>query len=265
MENVDYVKTYIPNLDIEKSDNPKDSNKNWYISGYASTGAVDTDGEQILPQGIDYSYFKKSGWITYEHEHGASSIIGEPLADKIYTDEHGLKLMGVLYKDNPKAQEIWNLNKALQRDSISKRSLGLSIEGRVVERDDYNPKVIKSMILTAVTVTTHPANQEATWVGIEKSAYTGYSANPEEMQNVSALRTEALEGTSNTVANAITSLSFVMERYNTEDILKDAEAIMRDKGYLNKNSLALLLQINQGISKSEALAFIDKNMKGVQL
>lgn len=261
MNSVEYVKTFTPTIDIVKSDNLKD--KKWYVSGYASTDALDTDGERIEPEGIDYSYFEKSGWITYEHMHGASNIIGEPIPDKLHTDGHGLFLEGVLYKDSPKAQEVWKLNEALQKDSLSKRSLGFSVEGKVTSRDKFNPKIITGMTLTAVTITTHPANPEATWHGVEKSAETGYEINPEEMQGISTLRTESLDGTANSVANALTSLSFVMERYNTTEILKDAEKIMRSKGYLNRNSLALLLQLSQGISKEEAFAFIDKVKEGV--
>lgn len=261
MVKVDYVKTFIPTLDITKSTDSND--KKWYVSGYASTDAVDTDGERILPEGIDYSYFEKSGWITYEHLQGASNIIGEPISDKIYTDGHGLHIEGLLYKDNPKAQEVWSLNKALKKDSISNRSLGFSIEGRVDSRDSVNPKVITGLTLTAVTITTNPANLEARWEGIEKSALTGYEINPAEMQGIEPLRLEAIGGTSNAVADAITSLSFVIGRANTDDILRDAEKIMRDKGYMNRNSLALLLQLSQGISRTDAQAFIDSNMRGV--
>lgn len=261
LENTEYVKTFTPTIDIAKSKNAKD--KKWYISGYASTDAVDTDGERIEPSGIDYEYFKKSGWITYEHLHGASNIIGEPIPDKIRTDNHGLYLQGILYKDSPKAQEVWNLNEALQKDSLSDRSLGFSVEGRVNSRSSSNPKIITGMTLTAVTVTTNPANLEARWKGVAKSAMTGYETNPEEMQNVGSLRTEALDGTGNSVANAITALSFVMSRYNTNDILKEAENIMRNNGYLNKNSLALLLQMSEGISRKEAIDFINMNVRGV--
>jgi HK97 family phage prohead protease len=261
LRDAEYVRTFTPTIDIVKSSKTKD--KEWHVLGYASTDDVDVDGEQIEPSGIDYSYFENNGWITYEHLHGASNIIGEPIAGKIRPDKHGLHIEGVLYKDNPKAQDVWNLNNSLQKDSLSKRSLGFSVEGKVKERDSYNPRIIKSMLLTAVTITTHPANLKATWQGVEKSADIGYTIAPAEMQGVSALRTEAIGSTADSVANALTSLSFVLKRNNTEDILKQAESIMRAKGYLNKNSLVLLLQLSKGISSQEALSYVDRYMKGV--
>lgn len=55
---------YIP-LDvegsIEKTDNQKDSDGNWYVRGYASTPNRDLQGEIVIPQGIDIDYFVKSG------------------------------------------------------------------------------------------------------------------------------------------------------------------------------------------------------------
>lgn len=259
-----YVKTFTPKLTISKSDD-KSADEKWYISGYASTDAIDTDGEQILPDGIDYSYFEKSGWITYEHVHEAANIIGEPVPNKMHVDSHGLYLEGLLYKDSPKAQEVWNLSKALQKDSMSNRSMGLSVEGKINERDSMNPNIIKSMTLTAVAVTTNPANLEARWQGFtRKSAYEGYVIDPNAMENVSAIRRESLAGgTTKDVANAITTLTYVTSRYNGNDILGEAEKYMRANGTLNKNGLALILQLSEGISHDEAFDFIGRNVKGV--
>lgn len=259
-----YIKTFVPKIDISKSED--DDNQKWYIAGYASTDAVDTDGEVIEPQGIDYDYFQKSGWITYEHLPGASNVIGEPIPDKIYADNHGLYIEGLLYKDSPKAQEVWNLSEALKKDSISNRSMGLSVEGRVDKRDSNNPNIIKNMTLTAVTVTTHPANLEARWQGFtHKSAYEGYVIDPQAMQDVSALRRESLVGggATNDVANAITTLTYVLSRYNGKDVLGEAEKFMRAKGTLNKNDLSLILQLSEGISREEAYDFVNRNVKGV--
>lgn len=265
MQEEKYVKTYTPKLTITKSDEDKNDNK-WYIEGYASTDAVDTDGEIIEPAGIDYSYFQKSGWITYEHEHGANSIIGEPIPDKIYTDSHGLYMRGVLYQDSQKAQEVWDLNRALQKDSVTNRSLGFSVEGMVNKRSDVDPNVITGMTLTAVTVTTHPANLEARWreVDVGKSTgFVGYEIDPNAVQDISALRLESLGSIKTRVANAISTLSYVSAMPNVKSLLKDAESFLRDNGTLNRNSLSLLLQLSDGISRGEAQSFINDKVRGV--
>lgn len=262
MPDENYVKTFVPNLSISKSE--KGSNdKEWYVKGYASTDAVDTDGESIKPSGIDYSYFKDNGWITYEHEQGAASIIGVPLADKIRTDDHGLYLEGVLLKDMPKAQEVWRLAQSLDAQG-AKRALGFSIEGRVTSRDPVNSNIITGMTLTAVTITTHPANVEARWEAIEKSALIGYEINPSEMEGIAALRRESLGvGLKSQVVNAISSLSLVMSRPDRKDILKSAEEQLRQEGFLNRNDLTLILQLGAGISETEAKSFIKDNVEGV--
>ena len=84
------------------------------------------------------------------------------------------------------------------------------------------------------------------------------------MENVSAIRRESLAGgTTKDVANAITTLTYVTSRYNSNDILGEAEKYMRANGTLNKNGLALILQLSEGISHDEAFDFIGRNVKGV--
>lgn len=260
MSDNNYVKTITPNVTISKSDDEKDDT--WYISGYASTDAVDTDGEQIEPEGIDYSWFKDNGWITYEHLHNPASIIGEPLEDGIQTDGHGLHLKGFLYKGSEKAQEIWNLSKELQKEPLSNRSMAFSVEGQVKDRDPVNPNIITAMNLTAVTVTTHPANPEARWQPVAKSM-EGYEIDPNAMEDISALRRESLVGTNREVANAITTLTYVLNKKDSNDILGEAERLMRTNGTLSKNDLSIILQLSKGISRDEAMDFVNKIVRGV--
>lgn len=266
MKNDKYVKTFVPNITLTKSeDGDSEADKKWYISGYASTDSVDSDGEIIRPEGIDYNYYKDNGYITYEHLHDLQDIVGEPVENGVSVDEHGLYLKGVLYKSSPLAQKIWNLSETLKHESLSKRSMGLSIEGRVDERDSFNPNIITKMTLTAVTITTHPANPDAHWQGIAKSAVEGYTIDPAAMTDVSALRRESLDGalTTSTVANSLTTLSFVMSRANTEDILRSAEQEMKNRGYLNRNAESIILLLTKGINLKEATDFVDNNsLKG---
>ena len=120
------------------------------------------------------------------------------------------------------------------------------------------------MTVTAVTITTHPANVEARWEAVEKSALIGYEINPSEMEGIAALRRESLGvGLKSQVVNAISSLSLVMSRPDRKDILKSAEEQLRQEGFLNRNDLTLILQLGAGISETEAKSFIKDNVEGV--
>lgn len=242
-------------LTIEKSD--KNKEKDWYISGYASTKSRDTQGDIVEPEGLDYeSYFQKNGWITYEHQHDMASIVGEPT--KLGVDDKGLRIEAKLYKSIPRAQEIWKLQKALAKESEEHRALGFSIEARVKSRSMDDPHIITSAILTAVTITSHPANLDAKWRPVEKSAEVGYDTNPATMTGATALAMS-------NVAQSINVLSYTMSRADSSTMLKFAEDSLRKAGCLNKNTLSLLLQVGRGISKADADTFIDKNLKGVLL
>lgn len=250
---IDVVSAFVPFSVTEKS--KKDSSgKDWLISGYASTPDKDFDGEVILPSGIDYeNYFKDNGWITYEHGKNVEDIIGEPT--DAYTDDDGFHISAKLYKESKRAQDVWSLQRTLNKESSSGRSLGFSIEGVIRSRDPRNPKIVTGVQIKNVTVTSHPANRHATVEVVTKSVDVGtsigYEANPNNMSGISALQVSS-------VADAITLLTYTMSRDNKDDILAVAQKSLEDKGLLNRNSLELILQLGRGISREQAQEFFDK-------
>jgi len=245
-QTVDMVTAFVP-FTVEKSD--KGDGADWIIAGLASTPDQDFQGEYVVPDGINYTaYFQDNGWITYEHGHDVDDIIGEPL--EAYTDEDGFHLQAKLYKESKKAQDVWSLQQALAKESSKGRSLGFSIEGPIISRDQRDPRVITGVQIRNVTVTSHPANKNAKWEAVTKSVDIGYQTNPEEMKDLGALQR-------NSVADAITVLTYTLDRPDCDNLLKGAQKDLDSKGMLNKKSLALILQLGRGISQERANAFVD--------
>lgn len=246
---VDMLTAFVPFSAIEKSDKGKEGS--WIISGLASTPDLDFQGEVILPEGINYTdYFEKNGWITYEHGHEVSDIIGEPLDASI--DDEGFRIKAKLYKESPKAQEVWTLQKALANESGSGRHLGFSIEGPVTSRDPNNPKVITGVQIRNVTVTSHPANPNATWNAVTKSMEVGYPTDPTDSSSTNSWGVL----TSESLATAITMLTFALDHKSKDNILGKVQKDLEKAGLLNEASLSLILQLGRGVSADRAHALV---------
>ena len=140
------------------------------VRGYASTAAVDQDGETILQNGIDFSPLLKSGFLNYDHQYrtinGAKMpiIIGYPTKAEIR--DKGLWVEGELLKGDSNstseqiklADEIWEMGMALQK-SGAPRSLSYSVEGGVLERKGN--RIVKSVVRHCA-ITHKPVNNDAT-------------------------------------------------------------------------------------------------------
>lgn len=138
----------------------------WRIGGIASDeNSPDLQGERVLVDGLDTSYLLQRGSFNWDHGKDPGDIIGEiDIANK--HDNKKLYVEGFLYPDVKKAREVHDLLQSL-KSSESKRKLGLSVEGKIRERDESG-KVIKKAWIKNVAVTYHPVNQ-GTWVDFLKS------------------------------------------------------------------------------------------------
>ena len=132
------------------------------IQGIASTPAKDLQGEIVDPDGIDVSYFLKSGYLNNDHKPGAENKVGEPIECKITKD--GLWIKGRIFKGKKVCDDIWEHFQALNK-SNSKRRMGFSIEGRVIRR---NGNVIEKCWIQDVAITPAPVNP-TTWAEVVKS------------------------------------------------------------------------------------------------
>lgn len=247
------MNVFVP-LDIEgsikKSD---DTSGDWYVRGYATTPDLDMQGDIISPEGIDISYFKQTGYINSEHNQGPHFQVGVP-TDNCFVDANkGLFIEAKLFKENEYAKGFWGLASNILKSGIN-RKLGFSIEGKIRKRDTNDNRVIKELLITNVALTKNPANPYATWETFMKSIHTGHDINPETQAGGEALRHEQL-------ATAITHLAWAYKNKDTDTVkdlwdntLKHLDTIDR----LDENSAIIVLQASRGLSRKDAVDFINR-------
>lgn len=145
-------KFHLP-LDLVKAG--EGSDKKMVLGGIASTMDKDSDGEFLDPQGFELDYLQQYGFANWNHSKKPEDIVGEIVKSKV--DKRGLYLETELFPENPLSKNIYNLAEILYKKN-SKRRLGFSIEGKVLERDLLNPKIVKKAKITGVAITPVPKN-----------------------------------------------------------------------------------------------------------
>ena len=160
---IDYIRdNFSFNAEICKAHT--DSNGDWIVEGVASNRHKDHEGDTILPEGLDYSYFLNKGFIKWEHGKNPDNFIGEPLEAKVVNGQFHIK--GRLYPHAPNAKKAVEAMEALEK-SNAKRKIGFSIEGSVMERCKQTGRILKSIIRN-VSMTFNPVN-DTTWAQLVKS------------------------------------------------------------------------------------------------
>jgi hypothetical protein len=144
-------------IDLIKAEIDKDKPETAKIAGVISTDEVDLQGERVLQKGLDFSYFLKKGVFNYEHQSGASNLLGYPT--KVTQRRGYTEVEGVLLLDKPKARDIFETASAM-RKAGGHRTLGFSVEGQVVERDPENPKIVTKAKVINCAITSNPINPD---------------------------------------------------------------------------------------------------------
>lgn len=144
-------------VDIFKAEAPDEERPTAVIRGVISTESVDLQGETIAQNGLDFSYFLRKGWLNLDHKPGVENVLGYPLS--VETRGRETHLEGVLLLDRPKAREIYDTARSLQKAGGGRR-LGFSIEGQVIERDPKNPKRIMKARVLNCAITHNPINAD---------------------------------------------------------------------------------------------------------
>ena len=128
---------------------------NMIVSGLASNDTKDLQGQILQPSGFILDYFKKTGFINYNHQTAVNpgSIIGEPIETKV--TKENLYIKSKLYPWSNLAKEVYKTGLQLQKDKTSDRSLGYSVEGVTLEQE--NDKVTK-LLLTGCALCFTPVN-----------------------------------------------------------------------------------------------------------
>jgi hypothetical protein len=156
-----------------------------YVEGIISTENEDAQGEKMIQKGMDFSYFKKRGYINLEHLQGPGNMIGSPIELKSmkYKGVPATFMKGYLFADNPKVQEIMTSINAMKAADCD-RGLGFSVEGAVIERDKNNPNIITKSKILNVSLVASPANPDAT-LELCKSIYAQLQKEEEMMEDES--------------------------------------------------------------------------------
>jgi hypothetical protein len=238
MSDINLFSLWTP-IDLEKAASADDDGSKAPIAGIVSTDSKDLQGDMILQDGCDWSYFLTKGWFNYEHKQGPENIVGIPESVQPMTLPDGraaTRVKGYLLIDRPQAKEVYEAAKAIQK-SGGGRSIGFSVEGQVLERDKRNANVITKARILNVSVTAHPVNPDARLEVLARSldaVYTtrtaadngdapmavdiekgdvGYQApsQPDASAALSSLVPESLEGKPSEVSEPSEDLSSMIE------------------------------------------------------
>lgn len=140
----------------------------WIVQGLASTSSRDQQGEVILPEGIDASPIDQGrGVLNWDHQKGPENTLG--LLDSYSKTKAGFFVKGRLFKNHSKAKSVQEIMSSLGKSD--KGRMGLSVEGKILERAGKDGKVIKKCQINAVALTMNPVNQDS-YVDLVKSLST---------------------------------------------------------------------------------------------
>lgn len=142
---------FVP-IDLEKGKNKKGDDV-FKIKGRASTGSKDTQGETLTAAGFDLTNFRTINW-NHKSQNDAAAYIGEP-TKAVITKNGELEIEGELYGEMPMTHHVVSLMKALKKRG---KTLGLSIEGKVLQRNIFDESKIERAALTGVAITPNPIN-----------------------------------------------------------------------------------------------------------
>ena len=182
-------------VDLLEKARDKKGNEVYRVGGIISDSSKDADGENLDPNGFDFSEFN---FINWNHGKSPSDIIGEPEQWKVIPGK-GVYMEGYIYPDSDKGQEAVQLMKTLQ-ESKKGNHLGWSVEGQVLERDLMNEKKVTRARITAVALCPFPKNghtfAELLRKGFTEGSYQEdseleYEEGPDEEGNIIKRKTES--------------------------------------------------------------------------
>jgi len=133
--------------------------------GFASSPAKDIDDEIVIQKGLDIGPLSQRGWVNWDHNR-LNTIGWVQMADFRVNPNNPDMKKGVyteyqLFKDDPVAQRVWTMAKAIE-SSDCPRNLGLSLEGT---RHLKKAQSVMSATVYGMAVTPYAKN-------IETSAHT---------------------------------------------------------------------------------------------
>lgn len=136
----------------------KSDDGEWIVAGLASSPTRDAQNEVVLPEGIDATPIDEGrGILNWDHGKGPENTIG--LLDSYKISPQGFFVKGRLLKQVKKAQAAKEIMDSLGKSD--KGRMGMSIEGKIIERAGENGTIIKRCRINAVALTMNPVNQDS--------------------------------------------------------------------------------------------------------
>lgn len=178
-EDADRFTTWVPFEPLMKSENGVIDPRIGLIEGVATTEAPDADGDIILTDGIDWSYFIGSngkagkGFIIDEHPVGSHNVVGYPIsvsATQVPYDGKlikGSKVKAGLYLEDARGKALFEKACTMRRAG-GERRLGFSIEGSV-KPGGRKGKVVEKSQVKWLAITAAPKNELSWWEPVAKS------------------------------------------------------------------------------------------------
>jgi hypothetical protein len=135
------------------------------IGGWCSTENLDRQDEVVVAKGLDFSEFVSFGYFNDNHKQETSAVLGYPRVARLEKSRWWTE--GNLLVGYAPADKVWELAKSMKK-SGAPRSLGFSIEGKVLERDGGN-RIVRAKVRN-VAITNAPVNTDCVW-GILSKAF----------------------------------------------------------------------------------------------
>jgi hypothetical protein len=250
----DEFKFYVP-INLKKAKGEDKGETEMILEGLAGDGGTDTAGENLSYNGFDLN---RMFYINWEHSKEPEDVIGV-IVDKQLKKGGKLFIKGKLFSDHKKARDAYQLQEFLEKEG---HNLGFSVEGKVMERDPINPKVVTKAELYGVALCKVPVNP-VTYARIAKAFTNGEDIDDEEEENeeevekmttadIAPAMPESVEkkekklgvltksqvymkifnkftndpSIADRIYNLINQISLKMEKPITEDLVKKAEEIL---------------------------------------
>lgn len=159
----DDFKFFLP-IDIKKSTSGAE-NSEMILEGLAGDGSSDSEGENLTYNNFELD---RMFYINWEHSKEPEDVIGVILKKEL-TKSGKLFIKGKLFSDHKKAKDAYKLQEFLEKEG---HNLGFSVEGKIIERDPINPKIVRKAELYGVALCKVPVNP-VTYAKIIKSFVTG--------------------------------------------------------------------------------------------
>jgi HK97 family phage prohead protease len=142
------------------------------VEGYASTEAIDSDGETILRSGLKEALADYMAWANVREMHGASAV---GVTKQAEIDDRGLFIVVKVVDDG-----AWRkVQEGVYR--------GFSIGGKIKERDSVNRKVIKRLALHEISLVDRPANPEAKFDIVKLADFSDAAKFADAKRKIAAL------------------------------------------------------------------------------